>query len=45
MQEKKRLNKAKSRFPVLTSKRLGDLMAACKMKMERAELEQVKESG
>lgn len=40
-QERKRLAKAKSRFPVLTLERLRDLMAASKLKIEKAELDQV----
>ena len=41
-QEKKRLVKAKSRFPVLTAERLRNVMAASKLRMEKAELEQVR---
>ena len=35
------MSKAKSRFPVLTSERLRHLMIGSKLRMEKAELEQV----
>lgn len=40
-QERKRLVKTKSRFPVLTLERLRDLMATSKLRIEKAELDQV----
>lgn len=41
-QEKKRMAKTKSRFPVLTSEKLRAIMAAGKLKMEKMELDQVR---